>query len=172
MAGAPIVTMQPFAASSPVQLKSPVRGVVRGQFVNIGEGVQQGQTLLTVTADLPADGPIAIVAFVGPTQVALLHPGDRVQVNFSNGSAGNTTVMEGHISAVDRTPSPQLDVDAEAGAGDVAKALVNEAGGIPYRVSISLDAPAGLRDALSGGQVLSLLVTESSVRPISLIFGN
>lgn len=171
-AGAPVATVQPFSAVNPLQLKSPVDGYVLSQLVSIGEGVQQGQALVTVTSDLPTAGPIVVVAFVGPTQVGMLQPGDSVQVSVPTDAAGNKTVIGGRIAAVDPTPSPRIEVEEEAGAGDVADALVKEAGGIPYRVTVNLEAPASLGSDLRGGQVLSLLVTESSVRPISLLLGN
>ena len=171
LAGEVVASVAPYGGGAPIELVAPVTGVVYSQRVAAGAGVSRGEALLSITAELPGNGPIDVVAYAPPTEVSALHAGDPVQVFLPPSPSSTGVEVTGVVASVATAPSPLIDVAADTGADDVARALATSAGNEPYRVVVKVTVGPEERSALRAGQLLSMLVIESSVHPLSLLLG-
>jgi len=129
------------------ELRSPMRGTVKSiRLSTIGGVVQPGQDLMTI---VPIDGTLVVEAFVKPSDVAFLRPGQPAVVKLSAYDYAIYGGLEGTIEFISPDTLRDERRGSLAGAGDG-----DEGGGAFYRVLVRTPSTA-LRGP--GGEPLPIL---------------
>ena len=96
------------------EVRAPVRGTVNQiHTTTVGGVVQLGQNLVEI---VPADDALLVEAYVRPSDIAFLHPGQAVRVNVTAYDFSRYGSLEGEITriAADSTRRPDRDERAFA----------------------------------------------------------
>ncbi|MFM1991913.1 MAG: hypothetical protein RJA99_4870 [Pseudomonadota bacterium] len=112
------------------ELRSPVRGTVKSiRVTTLGGVIQQGQELMLI---VPVEDTLVVEAFVKPSDVAFLHPGQTAVVKLSAYDYAIYGGLEGTVEFI----SPDTLRDERRGSLAAAGAVDPEESGAYYRVLV------------------------------------
>lgn len=159
-------------ATSPLPVTSPAAGTVGDILVRDGEGVDATRSILTVERD--EDGSeVDVVTFLPAEEASLYRVGKDVAVTVDDLDGGAGDALDARVTRVARVPSPLAAIQAVVPLDALARQLDDEAGGVAFRVDLSLvgDSPDDGSHRAVQGQVVEVTNTYDEQHPIDLLFG-
>ena len=94
------------------ELRAPVRGVVNRVLVTtLGGVVQAGETLIEI---VPLDDTLLVEAYVRPSDIAFLYPGQLVRIKLTAYDYSRYGGLEGHITRIGADATRRPDRDEQA----------------------------------------------------------
>lgn len=167
-----IATIAEFDGGPTVDVLAGTSGRVTEFYVEEGQGVQAGDALATLVTLVDTSSQVKIVTFVPATIAETITKGDTVQVTVSSVSSNVTTQSEATIDGVGESPSSLQAMLAESASQPLAQQWLDDAGGFPYRILLTLDSwPDDGSPIPIPGEIVEITNTYAYIHPIDLLFG-
>ncbi len=114
-----------------------------------------------------------MVTYLPPTQAELFTAGDDVVAIINDLPTSRQFSIPAKVSSVAVTPSNQAAVATETGSQNFAAQLVQQGGGVIYRVALTLSATGGADTDtdVQAGEIVQIVNTYAQPHPIELLFG-
>lgn len=183
--GQTVATIAPGPGSSPtaepVQVLSPIAGVVFEREVAEGALVREGQSIARVqTAGAALGRDLRALTYVSPATAATFEAGMVVDITPETVPSAEYGYLRGRIASVATIPDSVAAITAAVQDQTIATELAAAAEGVPIEVRIDLeraDTPSGYRWSngdgppypLAHGTFATVYVTTGASRPIDLL---
>jgi hypothetical protein len=172
-AGTVIGQITPYSGGPPVDVKTTVTGQITSIFVMQGAGVEVGTELAQLMQSSDPSQGMSITAYVPESTAFALDLGATADVTVTNVQSGQSVVVPATIISIGTVPASLESMTTVTGSPNLAQKWSDEAGGMPYRVDLSLSLAQWSPDVPlpTPGVVVSLVNTSAELHPIQLLFG-
>lgn len=171
--GAALATLTPTDGGPDVTIVAPVSGEILKIEVFAGQGVTEGETLLSIAKAPDAQKPLTLVAYVPASDAMHYKQGKTVSVTVTDFATSMTSTIQAQIADVANTPSSLDSMAIFGGSATLAEEWLSEASGTPYRIVMTITDWSSLTETSvpSPGQVVEIANVYGSIHPIDLLFG-
>jgi hypothetical protein len=169
--GQTLAYITPYNGGAQVPVASPVDGTIHTVLVSDGEGVVAGMLIgQVVTQPVPAEG-IHVVTYLPASAALVFDVGQVVDVLYTNIASSESETTTATVTSVADVPTSLEAMTVSAGSEAIASQWLQEAGGTPYRVSLTMTEWPESIPPPAPGAVLTVVNTYADPHPIELLFG-